>query len=96
MPPRRTPDQWQKLMEQFDSSGKTREQFCHSKGIALATFAMWRRKLRATALVAAPPAFVQVELPREAEFISAESHEPPDLVVELPYGVILRFRGLAR
>lgn len=93
MPPRRTQDQWQRLMEQFEASGKTQDQFCRSKGVALATFAMWRRKLKATALA---PAFVQVHLPREAEVLRPDSQEPADLVVELPYGVVLRFRGLAR
>lgn len=96
MPPRRTPEQWQKLMEQFESSGKTQEQFCQSRGIALATFTMWRRKLKATALAPTAPAFVQVHLPQNAEVLPLESSEPVDLVVELPYGVVLRFRGLAR
>lgn len=96
MPPRRTPAQWQTLMNQFDASGKTQEHFCRSKGIALATFAMWRRKLKATALTPAPPAFVQVHLPIDGGVLPPESQEPADLVVELPYGVVLRFRGLAR
>jgi hypothetical protein len=90
---RRTAAQWQALMNQFEVSGKTQEQFCRSKGLALATFAMWRRKLRSTALEPMPPTFLEVHLPGQAEVLPAESQECADLVVELPYGVTLSAIG---
>ena len=64
MPARRTPAQWQRLMDQYEQSGQSQEHFCRVRGIALATFAAWRRKLKATSLATAAPAFVEVCLPR--------------------------------
>ena len=93
---RRTPDQWQKVMDQFASCGKTQEQFCKDKGIALPTFALWRRKLKAASLTPAPATFVQLHLPSTADPAPSNCTEPADLVVELPYGVVLRFRGLGQ
>ena len=96
MRPRRSPAQWKKLMDQFAQSGVTQEQFCRSEGLAPATFALWRRKLKALAPVQAQPEFVEVHVPRGVDLVQAHSSEPAELIVELPYGVVLRFRGLAQ
>ena len=59
---RRTAAQWQELVERFERIGQTRGRFCAAHGLALSTFDLWRRKLRAT------PAAVNEEQP-EALFV---------------------------
>ena len=43
---RRTAAQWQDLVERSEREGQTRGRFCAAHGLALSTFALWRRKLR--------------------------------------------------
>lgn len=45
--PRRTPEQWQQLIEQAAISGLTQKRFCEQHGIRPATFGHWKRKLSA-------------------------------------------------
>ena len=45
--PRRTPEQWQQLIEQQAASGLTQKVFCHQHDIRPATFGYWKRKLSA-------------------------------------------------
>ena len=59
---RRTAAQWQELFDRFERTGQTRGRFCAAHGLALSTFDLWRRKLRAT------PAAVNEERP-EAPFV---------------------------
>jgi len=94
---RRTAEQWRRLFVEFDRSGQTQERFCAKRRVALATFAAWRRKLRATDLapVGEVSGFVEVCLPGMPQPAAAVSSQiEPDLVVELPYGVVLKFRGV--
>lgn len=92
---RRSEEQWRKLFALFEESGLTREAFCKKNELSLATFDNWRRRVRAAA---APARFVEVRLPQQNAPLQVE--EPAslrgDLVVELPYGVVLRFRGLGQ
>jgi len=44
---RRTPEQWQQLVDQQAASGLTQKAFCHQQDIRPATFGYWRRKLSA-------------------------------------------------
>lgn len=46
--PRRTPEQWQQLIDQQATSGLTQKAFCHQHDIRPATFGYWKRKLSAT------------------------------------------------
>jgi transposase-like protein len=71
-PARRSASEWRALMGLYATSAETRKQFCARHGVALSTFAWWRRRLRqdAPTLVAArssaaAPAhalFVELEL----------------------------------
>jgi len=45
--PRRTPEQWQQLIEQQVSSKLTQKAFCQKHSIRPATFGYWKRKLSA-------------------------------------------------
>ncbi len=92
MRPRRTETQWKRTFEKYDRSGLTQEQFCEREGLALATFATRRRKLHAAKLAPVPAGFVEVCIPDQAP--PAAQDFAGELVVELPYGVILRFRGM--
>lgn len=95
MRPRRTENQWRKTFDKFDRSGLTQEQFCQREDLAVATFSSWRRKLRAVGLATIPAGFVEVCLPSQTPLAEpAAQDQVAELVVELPYGVLLRFRGM--
>jgi len=42
---RRTPEQWQALIEQWQSSGQSAARFCDAQAIAYASFCSWRKRL---------------------------------------------------
>ena len=46
--PRRTPEQWQQLIDQQATSDLTQKTFCHQHDIRPATFGYWKRELSAT------------------------------------------------
>ena len=97
---RRTAAQWQELVERFERAGQSRGKFCAVHGLALSTFDLWRRKLRAT------PAAVEEDDP-EALFVeltnSAQTQTSPtstetgtwEVELELGAGVVLRVRRAA-
>ena len=94
---RRTAAQWRKLIERFERSGQTRGNFCAANRLALSTFDLWRRKLRAT------PAAVNEEQP-EALFVEltnpTQTQASPtsagtgawEVELDLGAGVVLRVR----
>ena len=90
---RRSAEQWRTLMQQFSTSGLTRDRFCKDQGIALSTFDYWRRKLKQQDV----PGH-QVDTPMFVELSSAPASAPasdsPPWDVELQLGdaVILRLR----
>ena len=90
---RRTAAQWQELVERFEQAGQTRVGFCAAHGLALSTFDLWRRKLRATTVPAR-------EEESEALFVEladleAEPTRAPlwEVELELGAGVVVRVRG---
>ena len=97
---RRTAAQWQELFDRFERTGQTRGRFCAAHGLALSTFDLWRRKLRAT------PAAVNEERP-EALFVEltnpTQTQAPPtsagtgawEVELDLGAGVVLRVRRAA-
>jgi hypothetical protein len=94
MQPRRSAAQWRKIFDKFDRSGMTQEHFCQREGFARATFCRWQRKLKASSLATRPATFVEVCLASQSEPDQAPRNEPAEeVVVELPFGVVLRFRG---
>ena len=42
---RKSVEQWSKLVDQFDSSTDTMEQFCQQQDLAMSTFQRWRSTL---------------------------------------------------
>lgn len=43
--PRRTPDQWQEFVDQWQGSGLTARQFCTEHNLGYASFCKWRQRL---------------------------------------------------
>ena len=59
---RRTAAQWRELVGRFERAGQSRGEFCAAHRLALSSFDLWQRKLRAT------PAAVEEARP-EARFV---------------------------
>ena len=41
----RSPDQWQALLDQYESSDLSQRDFCQQAGVSYGTFYRWRRRL---------------------------------------------------
>ena len=87
---RRSRDQWRELLERFEHSGQSREDFCREHGLTLSSFAHWRRALGKTAaggrVVEAAPVFFE---------LTPQPSGPAgswDVELELGDGVVLRLR----
>ena len=90
---RRSPKQWQGMVDQFETSGLTQRAFCQQAGIAYGTFSRWRRRLMTTDV---PPPCPVPEADLFVE-LSADATPPvasPSWDVELQLGqdVFLRLR----
>ena len=77
---RRSPAEWQSVMDRQARSGLSRIAFCKRVGITLTSFDNWRRRLAARQPMTE---FVDVT-PKPVGW---------DVEVALPNGVVLRFRG---
>ena len=92
MSTRRTPDDWQHIIEQYKASGLKASEFCRQNNITLSNFYVWRRKL--------------MSHPTEPDECENQSHTedswqlitPPtaqtqwDIELSLPGGITLRMR----
>lgn len=88
---------WPAILDRFNESGVSQTLFCEQNGISLSSFNYWMKKRRdggGQNGKVAEPRFV------ELEFTSSSTKRldagKDDLVVELPLGVVLRFRGVGR
>ena len=86
---RRTLDEWRELLDCFEQSGQTREQFCSDHGLALSTFGRWRKRLRRQAAPSPKRSSdaLFVELPQDVP-----ASQPWDVELQLGAGVYLRLR----
>lgn len=95
---RRSTVDWPAVLERFSSSGLSQKAFCEQNGISISTFNYWMKKRRGgyrTGELTDETGSKFVEL----EFIPGlqrAMNGAQDLVVELPLGVVLRFRGPGR
>ena len=87
---RRTVNEWQELVAEFEQGGQTRKAFCSLRGLSLSTFDLWRRKLREDS--------PRHDEPCAAMFVEVESTRAPswDVELELGGGVVLRVRSSQR
>ena len=88
---RRTLEQWRELLDCFEHSGQTQEQFCTAHDLGLSTFGRWRKRLRRQAATVPKSA-------TDALFIELAQAEPAvsvqgwDVELQLGAGVCLRLR----
>ena len=87
--PRRTLDQWRELLEHYEHSGQTQEQFCTDHALALSTFGRWRKRLcrqaAASPKCAADALFVELAQ-------DAPASQSWDVELQLGAGMYLRLR----
>ena len=87
--PRRTLDEWRELLEHYEYSGQTQEQFCTDHALALSTFGRWRKRLRQQRVK--PP-----KHSTEALFVELAQDVPAsqswDVELQLGAGMYLRLR----
>jgi len=95
----KTNPNWKVLVEDWARSGLTQKDFCRKRGISHANFVKERGALIRRG-VGPPSARVPADKSTQASFaqfipVSVEPPPPalPEIVVELPMGVVIRFRG---
>lgn len=79
---RRTPDEWQHILDEFDQSGLTVTRFCEDHQLHPTLFYRWRKKLQhaaITPLINLTP-MLEPQLPDW------------DVELELGHGIVLRMR----
>jgi putative transposase len=85
---RRNADQWRELLDRFNQSGQTQEQFCTEHYLGLSTFGRWRKRLRRQLPMASSDAlFVELE-----QNTPAPSVQSWDVELQLGTGMVLRLR----
>ena len=85
----RSLEQWRELLDRFNRSGQTQEQFCAEHHLGLSTFGRWRKRLRRQAVK--PPKHSSdalfVELAQDVP-----ASPPWDVELQLSAGMVLRMR----
>lgn len=94
---RRSPTQWQRLIEQQAASGLSQVAFCASQGLAKSSFQHWKRRLKSSApagLLQSPGDAMFTPLPETPGAPSREATPDDGWAIELDLGdgVCLRFR----
>jgi len=82
---RRDRKQWQRLVERYESSGKSQAEFCRVEGLNENTFRLWRSRVRASSVNGSAPFTEVVPAPSPESGWSME--------LDLPGGTKLRLRG---
>lgn len=88
---------WPQAIAEFKASGLSKRAFCAEKGISIASLNYWLNPARLQGAGRPPstPKFIEFDVLSEVARRASEGHDA-ELVVELPMGVILRFRGVRR
>jgi len=80
-------EQWRELLDRFERSGQTQEQFCAEHHLGLSTFGRWRKRLGQSPKHTAGALFVELE-----QNTPAPSVQPWDVELQLGTGMVLRLR----
>ncbi|MGY5615409.1 IS66 family insertion sequence element accessory protein TnpA [Vibrio brasiliensis] len=91
MTSRRTPDDWQAIIDQFQTSGLKASEFCRQNNITASNFYVWRKKLLGQTTTEQTAA----NLPDSDHWqliTPSQEPQPWDLELSLPRGVTLRMR----
>ena len=88
---RRTGVDWRSVILGHEKSGLSQRSYCEKHDLAHSTFTYWKRKLNraATAIEVFKPQFIELDLQPAVLPV----HAPEEVVVELPCGVVMRFRA---
>jgi hypothetical protein len=82
---------WQRHLDDQLSSGLSQRDFCASRGLSLASFGYWKRRLARSDLTSAcDPLFVPFH-PERPHPDSVRLSRPGGLTVEIPFGSDLRW-----
>ena len=82
---RRSPEEWQSLVEEQAASGLTQVAFCKAHGVSVASFCNWKQRLAQEAS-AAPSPWVEIGT-------LSDSDSPRwDIELQLGDGICLRLR----
>ena len=86
---RRTPQQWQQLVNEFDPCHQSLHAYCKKKSIGSSSFYKWKAKLNKpdSAEKEEPPAFIPIKMPSQAIMHPASGW---DVELELGHGLVLR------
>jgi len=88
---RRDPNEWRDIINRFEQSGQTRDQFCAEHNLGISTFSRWRQRLRPT--MPAPSLAEGEALFVELEPMASMTPSPPwDVELQLGAGMVLRLR----
>ena len=91
MTSRRTADDWQKIIEQYQASGLKASEFCRQHKITTSNFYLWCKKLLGT--VTEQNCHADADRSDNWHLISPSQQESAwDLELSLPGGVTLRMR----
>jgi len=94
----RSREEWDRILDRFESSGMTAAAFCRREKIAKGSFEKWKKKRggRSTARATAP-AFVEWPAPSGADRSAASPRaaelEPGEFELTLPGSVVLRWKS---
>ena len=92
---------WDEMIAEFKASGLTQKRFCADKPFSASTFSEKRKRAAesgtlsntgdgdATASDEEPARFIRVDEPTAPP-------TPPEIVIELPHGIVIRISGLGR
>ena len=88
---------WSQVIAEFNASGLSKRAFCAEKGISIGSLDYWLRPGRQRVGNASPasPKFIELDVLSDVARRVTEGGDA-ELMVELPMGVILRFRGVQR
>jgi hypothetical protein len=84
---RRSQGHWRDLLDRFERSGQTQEQFCAEQDLGLSTFGRWRKRLGKSPKHTADALFVEL-----AQDAPAPVAQPWDVELQLGTGMVLRLR----
>jgi len=87
---RRSLEQWRELLDRFEYSGQTQEQFCAEHHLGLSTFGRWRKRLRRQSPMSSGDGLF-VELAQDAP-----ASQSWDVELQLGAGMYLRLRRAGR
>ena len=93
MTSRRTPDDWQTIIDQYQASGLKACEFCRQNNITASNFYVWRKKLSGESELEQKPDSSSHADADTWQLISHSQREQSwDIELSLPGGVTLRMR----